>query len=159
MRSCLINCPSSLPIDLQLRTLRELDRSRQSPPSIGSLSKLKLSLAGTGGNQASHSRRIVRRLVHGRCGLGNETSADPFGQSRLIHLPSYAGVDLYVILDKVFAFLRGPSLNGDMRITVSSSKPIFFRSSGKQDQTACVRVYPATALAPPPRITPAPASE
>jgi hypothetical protein len=45
-----------------------------------------------------------RRLFHGRCGLGAETFADRFGQSRLIHLPSYAGDNLSFIFDPAFLF-------------------------------------------------------
>jgi hypothetical protein len=45
-----------------------------------------------------------RRLFHGPCGLSAETVADRFGQSRLIHLPFYAGDNPSFILDPAFLF-------------------------------------------------------
>ena len=55
-------------------------------------------------DQESHSRRTGKGLLRGRCGLGAETVADRRGQSRLIHLPFYAGDDLFFDLDAALLF-------------------------------------------------------
>jgi hypothetical protein len=54
--------------------------------------------------QDSRSRGTGSWLFHGRCGLDAETIADRFGQSRLIHLPFYAGDNLSFVLDPTFLF-------------------------------------------------------
>jgi hypothetical protein len=60
-----------------------------------------------GGNcedQDSLSRRTGNELLRGQCCLGAETVADRLSQSRLIHLPFYAGDNLSFILDPDFLF-------------------------------------------------------
>ena len=59
---------------------------------------------GQAEGQDSRSRRTGSRLLHGRCGLGAETVADRLGQSRLIHLPFYAGDNLSFNFDPAFLF-------------------------------------------------------
>jgi hypothetical protein len=54
--------------------------------------------------QDSSSRGTGSGLLGGRCGLDAETVADRLGQSRLIHLPFYAGDNLSFNLDPAFLF-------------------------------------------------------
>jgi hypothetical protein len=54
------------------------------------------------------------RLSCGQCCRGAETIADRLGQSRLIHLPFYAGNNLSVILDPAFHFHKAAPLLNDV---------------------------------------------
>jgi hypothetical protein len=59
---------------------------------------------GQAEGQDSSSRGTGSTLLGGRCGLGAETVADRLGQSRLVHLPFYAGYNLSFNLDPAFLF-------------------------------------------------------
>ena|ERR1035438_8068896 len=98
------NSPSGTRGEPLLRPLHEVDRSRPDAPNTNRIQQIGIEYSGQAKDQDSRSRRMGSGLLDGRCGPGPETVPDRLRQSRLIHLPFYAGDDLSFSLDLTFLF-------------------------------------------------------
>lgn|SRR5208337_36187 len=167
MRSCLIDFPRFIPRNFLrrplslLRALHGLDRSLPGAPIRGRIEQIAVEDCGHEEDRDSSSRGTDNSFLGVRCGLGAETVADRLGQSRLIHLSSYAGDNLPRNIDPAYLFHETTLLQ-----TMNSELPYRVRSRSSSRHPANRIKEPragdnsaAALVPPPPRISPAPASE